>query len=180
MSNRSQVKFVKDVEAADRNIRVKKPFKLEQQEQRRFVRLEISSPMSLDTIRDLAGNFWPEGNKHYINGIVLNISAGGVLAEIDEQIHEGDVVAMRFTIQDVESLDNVLGLVKRADYDDGAYLVGIEFVSRERLADIFTRGEIEMLSNKLTDFSEGIRSVLNRYIHQENVAGRISVGHEPR
>jgi hypothetical protein len=178
MSKGSQVKFIKEVEAADKDIRAQKPFRVERHEQRRFVRLEISSPMSLDHVRDLAGNFWPEGNRHYINGSVLNISGGGVLAELDEQVHEGDIVSMRFTLQDVETLDHVLGLVKRADHDDGAFLVGIEFITRERMTDIFSQGEMDILSDKLTDFEEQVRTVLGRYVHNDRISGSSAEGYE--
>jgi hypothetical protein len=170
MNKSSQVKFIKEVEASDRDIRAQKPFRVEQQEQRRFVRLEISSPMSLRHIRDLAGNFWPEGNRHVIDGTVLNISGGGVLAELNEQVHEGDVVSMRFTLQGVETLDNVLGLVKRAEHDDGAFVVGIEFITRERMADVFTQGEMDILSERMTDFEDQVRTVLGRYMQRDRVS----------
>lgn len=178
MNKRSHVKFIKDVETDDKDIRVQKPFRVERADHRRFVRLEISSPMSLDKIRDMAGNFWPEGDHHYINGVVLNISAGGVLAEVDEQLSEGDVVSMRFTLQDVECLDNVLGLVKRADLDDGAFLVGIEFVTRERMADVFTQGELDILAGRISDFDEQVRAVLGRYIRRERIEDVGNVSNE--
>ncbi len=172
------MKFIKEVEATDKDVRAQRPFRVEKQDQRRFVRLEISSPMSLNHVRDLAGNFWPEGDRHYINGTVLNISTGGVLAELDEQVHEGDVVSMRFTLQDVETLDHILGLVKRADHDDGAFLVGIEFLTRERMVDIFSQGEMDILSDKLTDFDDQVRTVLGRYIHRERLSSPMEDGYE--
>lgn len=172
MSQKEKTRFIHDIPTMDTDVVVKRPFKLEQDEMRRFVRLEITSPMSLNKIRDTLGNFWPDGEHHTINGHILNISAGGVLVELDQQVDEGDIVAMRFTLQGVEKLEWVLGLVKRSDCDEASYLVGIEFVSREALADLLTRGQMDLLPERLHDFNESIRILLNRYVRRQQMAGQ--------
>jgi hypothetical protein len=121
--------------------------------------------MSLKKIRDTVGNYWPEGDWHVINGQILNISAGGVLVELDQAVDEGDIVSMNFTIQDVEGLDNVLGLIKRVDIDPEGTLAGIEFITRERLVDHFTQAEMDLLADGYTNFDDSIRHVLNRYVY---------------
>ncbi len=180
MAQSSRTKFIHDVQSVDDGIRVRKPFKLEHQEQRRFVRLQISAPLALRKIRDIAGNFWPDGDRHLINGVILNISEGGVLVETDQPINEGDIVLMRFTLQDVESLDNVLGLAKRADLDDGCFLIGIEFITRSFLADIVSKAEMDMLSDKARDFDTTVRDLLNKYVHRERIAAGPGDRHEAR
>ncbi|MEW6050502.1 MAG: PilZ domain-containing protein [Candidatus Zixiibacteriota bacterium] len=167
MSQKSKIRFIHDVPTTETDIVVQRPFKLERDEMRRFVRLEITSPMSLNKIRDTAGNFWPQGDRHTIHGHILNISGGGVLVEVDQQLDEGDVVIMRFTLQDVENLDWVLGLVKRSDLDESSYLVGIEFITREALVDLFTRAQMDLLPAHLHDFNEGVRMMLNKYIRSQ-------------
>ena len=135
MKDTTRVKFVTDVDVEDTEIKVRRPFRLDKENQRRFVRLEISSPMSLNKIKDIFGNFWPAGEGYTIDGDILNISAGGVLVEIDQPLNEGDIVTMRFSLQGAETLDNVLGIVKRVDQDESCYLVGIEFICRDYLLD---------------------------------------------
>lgn len=169
MKNTTKVKFVTDVDVKDTEIKVRRPFRLDKENQRRFVRLEISSPMSLNKIKDTFGNFWPAGEGYTIDGDILNISAGGVLVEIDQPLNEGDIVAMRFSLQEAETLDNVLGTIKRTDQDESCYLVGIEFIGRDYLLDKLSEGEMEMLSENLSNFTQTVQDVLKKYIYRERV-----------
>ncbi len=166
MKDTKEPTFVSDV-TTDGGVAVRKPFRLSKENQRRFIRLEISSPMSLQKIKDGDGGFWPEGDWHVIHGIILNISAGGVLVELEQAVTSGDVVSMRFTLQDVEELPHVLGLVKRSDADETGCLAGIEFVGREYLKDHFSNSEVDLLGDRHTNFDESIRQVLNKYVRQE-------------
>ena len=100
MQNSLRTKLVSDTDLDDGAVEVRPPFKLERDEQRRFVRLELSVSMSLTRIRDAGGGFWPSGERVSLTGTVLNVSAGGVLAELNDPLNEGDLVAMRFTLQD--------------------------------------------------------------------------------
>lgn len=170
MKDTTRVKFVTDVDVEDTEIKVRRPFRLDKENQRRFVRLEISSPMSLNKIKDIFGNFWPAGEGYTIDGDILNISAGGVLVEIDQPLNEGDIVTMRFSLQGAETLDNVLGIVKRVDQDESCYLVGIEFIGRDYLLDKLSKGELEMLSENLSNFTQKVQDVLKKYIYRERVA----------
>lgn len=170
MTKSNKTKFVHDVATEGKDIVVKPPFRLQEEDQRRFVRLEISTPMSMRRVRDTQGGFWPEGDWHEVHGVILNISAGGVLVDIDQLLDEGTVVVMRFTLQDVEQIDNVLGLVKRSEEDDGSCLTGIEFIDRAYLNDLFSQAELDLLPDQLTDFSDSVRTVLNKYIRRERVS----------
>ena len=172
MSNSDKVKFVHDVDAQEAEFQARKPFKVEKEENRRFVRLEISSPMSMQRIKDAGGDFSPEGDWHTLHAMILNISAGGVLVELDQPLREGDIVSMHFTLQEIESLDHILGLVKRAEQNEGFFMAGIEFVSREHLNDILSQGEIDLLPDTMASFTESVRDVLNRYIFRERIASQ--------
>jgi len=168
MKTSSKAKFVKDVESRAAASQVRKPFKVQEENRRRFIRLEIAAPMSLRKIKDRQSHFWPDGDKHVINGLILNISGGGLLVELDHAVTEGDLVAMQFTLQGVETLANVLGLVKRADSDSGTYLAGIEFLSRSQLTDLMSRAEIELLGDNCSNFNDCVRRVLGKYVSTEN------------
>jgi hypothetical protein len=172
MKTSDKTKHIHDVEAESTGVRARRPFKVEDQEQRRFIRLEISSPMSLQKIKDGVGNYWPQGDWHVINGMILNISAGGILVDLDQAVDEGDVVSMNFTLQEVEGIDNVLGLVKRADIEPEGCVAGIEFISREVLLDYFSQAEMDLLAETHTNFDNSVREVLNRYISRESIPAR--------
>ncbi len=168
MNDSTKVKFVNDVEVEQSELRARKPFSLKRDNQRRFIRLEIASPMSLRKIKDIFGNFWPQEQVYSVAGNILNISPGGVLIETEEPLNEADIVAMRFTLQDQKTLEHVLGVVKRVDRDEDIYLTGIEFVNRDHLADTLTRGELDLLSNRLDDFQHSVQDVLKSYLYHEN------------
>ncbi len=167
MKKETKVKFVSDVEMDGDAVRVRKPFRVEQENCRRYIRLEISSPMSVRRIKDIFGNFWPTEQDFHIDGMILNISAGGVLVEVDQPLNEGDIVAMRFRLQDVEDLDHVLGIVKRTDQDEDACLAGIEFVGREFLNDHLSESEIGLLDDKFDDFQRCVQQALSKYLYTE-------------
>jgi len=159
----SRTTFINEVDTTTELI-AQRPFKIERQNKRRFIRLEIAAPMSLRTLKQAEGQLSEENTDHTIQGSILNISAGGVLVDLYETLSEHDVVAMHFTLQETESLDDVLGLVKRTDITAEGCLAGIEFITREQLEDIFSKGELEVLPPRYTHFDESVRTVLNRYL----------------
>ena len=170
MKTNEKARHVQDVTAEEGMIKARRPFKVTREDHRRFIRLEISSPMSLKKLKDVEGNYWPQGDWHVINGMILNISAGGVLVDLDQAVDAGDVVSMHFTIQDVEGLENVLGLVKRSDCEPEGCLAGIEFITRERLMDQFSQAELELLGEGHSHFSTSVSQVLERYVERQTSA----------
>jgi hypothetical protein len=170
MKNSDKTKHIREIPAEVTNIHARHPFRVEKQEQRRFIRLEISSPMSLKKVKDGVGNYWPHGDWHVINGMILNISAGGVLVDLDQAVEAGDVVSMHFTLQEVECIDNVLGLVKRAEIEPEGCVAGIEFISKDILLDHFSKAEMDLLDEHHTNFDRSVRQVLNRYVSEGTAA----------
>jgi hypothetical protein len=164
MTQKSRTRFISDVDVTQDNVVALKPLVLSRDNNRRYVRLTISSPIAFSRIKDIFGNFTPECGDYPIDGTILNISEGGLLAEMDEPLNEGDIVAMRIIMEKVEPLEGVLGLVKRCDHEDECNLVGIQFVRREELIDQLSQGEIELLSDRLDHFDQTVRLLLNRYL----------------
>lgn len=172
MKEATKMRFVSDVNLDDKQVAVKKPFKLERDNQRRFIRLEISAPVSLRTIKDSVGGFFPNDDGVYYEGTILNISPGGVLVDLSQPVDEYDIVLMRFTLQETETLENVLGFVKRVERDEDMYLAGIEFVGRDFLQDKLSQGEIDLLTDSADDFEHRVQDVLSRYLYSEKPAER--------
>lgn len=168
MKETDKIKHVSDVDLGSRKIRVQKPFRIQKEKQRQFIRLEISSPMTVRQLKDIFGTFRPQETEDAIDGTVMNISTGGLLVELTSPLNEGDIVVMRFSLQDVEFLDNVLGVVKRVDVDEEATLAGIQFIDREFLADKLTLAELDMIDERFTNFHQTIRTVLNKYVKQQS------------
>ena len=170
MKTSDKTKHVRDIEATTDTLTTRRPFQVKREEKRRFIRLEISSPMSLQKIKDGGGNYWPQGDWHVIHGMILNISAGGILVDLDQAVDTGDVVSMSFTLQDVEGVDNVLGLVKRADCEPEGCLAGIQFISKDVLVDHFSQAELDLLADGYSNFDRSVRQVLDKYVADESVA----------
>jgi len=59
--------------------------------------------------------------------------------------------------------------VKRTDQEDSSYLIGIEFVGRDYLSDKLSHGELEVLSENLSDFNQTVQDVLRKYIYRKQV-----------
>ena len=66
MKTNAKTKFVSEVDAAKTQITARGPFKVECDNRRRFIRLELSTPMALQTIKDMAGDFHPESDGRVI------------------------------------------------------------------------------------------------------------------
>ena len=169
MNDPTKQKFISEVDVNKKRIKARKPFKVKEENGRRYVRLEISAPVSLNRIKDIFSSYNPGEDSLVVNGRILNVSAGGMLVEIDQPLNSGDIVTMKFTFQDVESLENVLGLVKRCDCEEDYVLAGIEFARWEDLQDKLSSGELEMLSENTTTFYDSIHKVLERYLYREEV-----------
>lgn len=168
--NDPRLKIISDIEAGDNVLSVKRPFKLYQDEKRRYIRLEISEPIDLSILKDDAEGYWPEGDGPDYKGSILNLSAGGVLVISDSPVKEGMLVLLKIYLQDIEVLDNIIGLVKRVDDDDTERLIGIEFISREYLNDVFSSSEIEFLPDNVASFSEQLKKTLNKYVYYKRVS----------
>lgn len=169
MKTEDKTKFISDVDIAEQNITVKKPFKLQSECRRRFIRLEISSPMSLNRVKDIFSNFWPNGDEIVISGTILNISAGGLLVDVESPLNEGDIVSMHFSLQECEDIEKVLGLVKRTDCQDDFTIAGIEFVTKDDLQDKLSNGEIEMLDDNFCEFGDSVANILSKYIEKRTL-----------
>jgi hypothetical protein len=149
------------------DLRVRPPLTIEKDERRSFVRLQISSPLTVSRIKDIFGKFAAEG-KGEVEAEILNLSASGVLVELDQPLNEGDVVGMRFDVEGIDGMSGVLGLVKRSEIGEDFHLAGIQFVSRDQLSDTLSTAELDLISDNFTDFDQSVREVLGRHIYRES------------
>jgi c-di-GMP-binding flagellar brake protein YcgR len=167
--NESRTKIVSDFEIEQNAVSVKKPFKLIKDKKRRYIRLEIDEPVLFSILKDQSGGYWPDGNGPEINGSILNISAGGILAVSESAVEEGSIIIINLTLQNIEVIDHVIGLVKRAVSDQGEYLIGVEFITTEYLIDYMSQAEIDVLAQRVTSFDEKLRKVLNKYVFYKRI-----------
>jgi PilZ domain len=166
----SQSRYQGEIAADNTITSVKPPFKLQKDHERRYIRLQISGPVGLAILKDRAGNFYPGGDGASYRGHLLNLSAGGLLLETDTPLEEGTIVSMKMTLQEIEVLDNIIGIIKRAEAEGKGWLVGVEFVSREYLRDLLSKSELEILPRELAAFDEKVQHVVNKYVYRRKVS----------
>lgn len=165
----SRVKVISDVMVSDDTVGVKPPFKLGRDKQRRYIRLEISEPIEGTILKSRSGDFWPDLNGPSFHGSILNISAGGLLLVTEFPVEENAVVLLKISLQEVEVVDRIVGVVKRSEADEKEWLVGIEFVPRENFVDIFAGPEQALIPDDVASFDEKIKKTLNKYIFFKKV-----------
>lgn len=138
-------------------------------QKRRYVRLEVFSPVAFNSIvveTDKRVRLHPEKKA----GILLNLSGGGVLISTTDRAREGELVLMKFDIKGFDALTNVLGKVKRVeDSGDGEVLVGIEFLAIEHIDDPVIANGLSRLGNHPQEFAQGLSRLISRYVFQRQI-----------
>jgi c-di-GMP-binding flagellar brake protein YcgR len=156
--------------SADEGFVIKQPLRLYREKRRRYVRLEISAPITFSGI-DLDR---PLEHTHVNqqNGTILNISGGGVLIACQTDLAEGGYITMNLELTGCDLLTGVAGKVKRVDEDgEGGYLIGVEFCSEPELNGVFGSANI---GSVISSFDNRIRRFLLRYIFARKVSERIN------
>ncbi len=148
---------------------VREPFKIMEDNRRRFIRIDIDEPVSFAVIKTEEDGFWPECDGPVGEGEVINISAGGMLLFVKEPLMANTLISLSLQLKDCQPCDNILGKVKRIDLDSGGYLAGVELISREQLADNMSAPEIEQLPTSLASFTERLRTLLNDYVYSRKL-----------
>ena len=114
----SSIKVISEVTVGNETVGVRPPFKMGKDKQRRYIRLEISEPVECMVLKSRGGDFWPDLTGPAFRGSILNISAGGTLIVTEFPAEEKAVVLLKMSLQDVEVIDRVIGVIKRADADE--------------------------------------------------------------
>ncbi len=136
---------------------------------RRFIRLDIFSPVTFTTIvveSDRRVRLHPEKKA----GVLLNLSAGGVLLSTTDPATEDELVLMKFDIKGFDALTNVLGKVKRVEErEEGEKLIGIEFLAVENLPDPEVALGLSRLVGQPNEFNQLLSRTISRYVFARQV-----------
>lgn len=148
---------------------VKKPFKVYQHKRRKYVRLEVNSPLKFKAIMPPNMDLNLD-DKMTCMGTVLNISGGGVLMESEFRVNEEDFLVMEFSLVDADKLTGIIGKVKRVDTDEtGKMLVGVEFMTPEQLQEELPAEVIDSIGIEIFSFDEQLRKMLLKYVFSQKV-----------
>ena len=152
---------------------IKTVSKAKRVQRRKFVRIDIAGNITYRVIDK------SEQNKGRLSldkkGELLNISAGGILIITDESVKQDDFLLMNFWMKNSQRLENILGVVKRteppeqSETQDNEYIVGIEFLSKERSANRLPWNIVETLPPDTNYFNEALQQIIVQYVYKQQV-----------
>ncbi|HEX9916335.1 MAG TPA: PilZ domain-containing protein [candidate division Zixibacteria bacterium] len=142
---------------------VKAPLVIRRSQRRRYVRLDISAPISFRLLC-LKDNDCLVSKAEY-SGVILNIGGGGILLVTKRKLEEGDFVIVDMSLEGCEVISGVLGRVKRSEQSsEDEFLIGVEFCPQEELEYYLTSEQIAQLPVRVKSFNQRLREVLSKYI----------------
>lgn len=138
------------------------------QQKRRYVRLEVFSPVGFSEIVRSGERVYLHPDKKA--GVLLNLSGGGVLISTSDVVTPDALVLLRFDIKGFDTLDNILGRIKRIEQQaDGECLVGMEFITVEEIEDPKLVAALENLAEHPRGLEAGISRMISRYVFQRQI-----------
>jgi hypothetical protein len=138
-------------------------------QRRRYVRLEITSPIQLRLLVSESEESSEIGQIPF-SGEVLNVSGGGVLVQTAEAVPEDGYVLMDFELNGTDRVSGVVGRVKRCEEDDeNIYLVGVEFCSAEDIEENCPENFKSQFADDSGSFNDKVRELINRYVFNQRV-----------
>jgi c-di-GMP-binding flagellar brake protein YcgR len=142
---------------------VRAPLVIRRSQRRRYVRLDISAPISFRLLclkdKDCLVS------KAEYSGVILNIGGGGTLLVTKRKLEEGDFIIVDMNLEGCEVISGVLGRVKRSEQSsENEFLIGVEFCPQEELEYYLTSEQIAQLPVRVKSFNQRLREVLSKYI----------------
>jgi c-di-GMP-binding flagellar brake protein YcgR len=139
------------------------------QQRRRYVRLEVFSPVEFRTLI-IDENKRVRSHPEKRAGVLLNLSGGGVLISTSDTAAADDLLLLTFEIKGLDALENILGLVKRVEEcEDGERLVGIEFIGVDHFTDPVLVENLSRLSKNPMGFNDSLKRFVSRYVFQRQI-----------
>jgi hypothetical protein len=147
------------------------PFPVQTAGGRKFVRLELFSPVLFQLLTCRNGKLKLSKKKNTAE--VLNLSEGGVLLVTNSTVPAEGFLVTTLNLSGVVTLEGVLVKIKRVEPSgEGDFLVGLQFVTRKELEQIATAEEIQRLPAKITSFNQKIREILSSYVRTSELVAR--------
>jgi len=149
---------------------IKAPLKIRRTQRRRYIRLDISAPV---TFRILSLQV-EEGliSKLEHSGVILNVGGGGILMVTKRKLKEGNFIILDMNLEGCEVISGVLGRTKRIEQSGDEFLVGVEFCPQEELEYYLSSEQIAQLPVRVRSFNQRLREVLSKYIFYRQVTSK--------
>lgn len=144
-------------------------FSLETSAGRKYVRLELSSPIRFRLLTCGKGKL--KLSKVKISADILNLSEGGMLLLTGSAVPDEGFMVLTLNLNRLVMLEGILGKIKRVEPSgEGDFLVGLQFASDEELKQLASSEEIGRLPVKVVSFDHKIREIISGYLRTAELA----------
>ncbi len=141
-------------------------------QRRRYVRLDITSPVDIKLLVPSSEENREPGLIPY-KGDILNVSGGGLLIESSEALPEDEYVVMELELNGTDRLTGIVGKIKRCESEsETTHLIGVEFCTAEDIRQNCPAKYRTLLGDSCESFSEKVRTLLNKYVFNQKVRER--------
>lgn len=127
---------------------------------RRFVDLTLSGEVTLSLIKDPGSSFEAQGDDETFSGSILHISEESALIESTRLVQEGSLLSLSVSVESQNDIADSLAIVTRIDQDNDVWILGLSFVGRDKLVDILSGAEVELLDKKYESFAVQVKRLL--------------------
>jgi hypothetical protein len=139
------------------------PFPVGTSDGRKYVRLELSSPVEFHVLTHSSGKLKLSRKKS--SAEILNLSQGGMLLVTDSPVPPDGFMIVTLNLNGLVVLDGVLGKIKRVEPSgEGDFLVGLQFAAEAELEKLASPEDIRRLPVKVTSFRHKISQIISSYI----------------
>ncbi len=147
------------------------PFPVGTSDGRKYVRLELSSPVEFHVLTHSGGKLKLSRKKS--NAEVLNLSQGGMLLVTDSPVPSEGFLIITLNLNGLVVLDGVLGKIKRVEPSgEGDFLVGLEFAAEAQLEKLASAEDIRRLPVKVTSFRHKISQIISSYLRTAELTAK--------
>ena len=145
-------------------------------QRRRYVRLDITSPVNIKLLVPSSGKSMEPGFIPY-KGDILNVSGGGLLIESSESMPEDEYVVIELELNGTDRLTGIVGKIKRCETESQAtHLIGVEFCTEEDIRQNCPAEYQKLLGDCCESFSDKVRTLINKYVFNQKVNERSERG----
>jgi c-di-GMP-binding flagellar brake protein YcgR len=144
---------------------VRAPLTIRRTQRRRYVRLDISAPVSFRLLSLKEKDCLVSKMEH--SGVILNIGGGGILLVTKRKLEEGDFIIVDMNLEGCEVISGVLGRVKRSEQsNEDEFLVGVEFCPQEELEYYLSSEQIAQLPIKVFILAFSLMAICPSYAQE--------------
>ena len=145
---------------------------IERVQRRQFVRVDMYLDLKFALLKKAKADSIIE-NSEWHDSFTCNVSAGGFLMKVDENIKKGDILLIKAGRYEEMGIPRLVAvyICRLLIFDKDTY-AGAEFILDRRLSWHFSNNEIEKLPPQVKKFTATVQSHLVKYIFEQQIKER--------